>query len=317
MSVTIRPIEEADIAAADAVIRAAFERPVDFQPMLRLHRLIEPEGFWVAVDDSQVVGTVGAVDYGRVAYIALMTVDPARQSCGLGRRLMEHALAWLEQRGCRVVLLDATEKGARLYETMDFVDDAWAYDFVRSESLPWTPPGDFRVVKARPADVQELVAFDAPLFGADRGKLFVALWQQFGERALIAHDRDGALAGYLFALDPVLGPWAAQTRAAAEDLLSAALALPHQHEPMVMVPRGNEHAVEILLHSGFIERRRLRHMRGGAIAHRVTPRSCTASPASDMADLERRAWQLILPRLDARTSVKKLEESLYFLSHLT
>ena len=60
-----------------------------------------------------------------------MTVLPELQGQGLGRRLMNHALAWLNARGCRVVLLDATAKGAALYETMGFVDDSSAYDYAR------------------------------------------------------------------------------------------------------------------------------------------------------------------------------------------
>ncbi len=189
MSAAIRPLADDDIAAAAAVIGAAFERPVDFQPMLRLHRLIEPEGFWVADDAGQIVGTVGAVDYGRLAYIALMTVEPGRQSQGLGRRLMEHALAWLGQRGCHVVLLDATEKGARLYQTMGFVDDAFAYEFVREQVASPPTANGHRIERAMLGDLPTIVAFDAPRFGAGRQKLFAALWPTLGERALVRARR--------------------------------------------------------------------------------------------------------------------------------
>ena len=44
MHVSIRPLEDADIPAADAVIRSAFDRPTSFEPMLTLHRAIEPGG---------------------------------------------------------------------------------------------------------------------------------------------------------------------------------------------------------------------------------------------------------------------------------
>ncbi len=266
MNVTIRPIAEDDIRAADAVIRGAFERPVDFQPMLRLHHQIEPEGFWVADDAGQIVGTVGAVDYGRLAYIALMTVEPSRQGRGLGRRLMEHALAWVGQRGCRAVLLDATEKGARLYETMDFVDDAAAYEFVCDRRMAPSAAHGFRVELAATGDLPAIVAFDAPFFGANREKLFAALWPAFGERALVARDASGRLAGYLFARDSVLGPWAAGSSEAAEDLLVAALELSHRQPPRVMLPRSNTRAIELLSRHGFVEHRRLRHMRKGGTA---------------------------------------------------
>ena len=255
--------------------------------MLRLHRLIEPEGFWVADDAGQIVGTVGAVDYGRLAYIALMTVEPGRQSQGLGRRLMEHALAWLGQRGCHVVLLDATEKGARLYQTMGFVDDAFAYEFVREQVASPPTANGHRIERAMAGDLPTIVAFDAPRFGAGRQKLFAALWPTLGERALVARDASGQLAGYLLARDSVLGPWAAGSSEAAEDLLVAALGLPHRQQPVVMLPRSNARAIELLSRHGFVERRRLRHMHKEAKASRACLRTFLARPASGTGDATR------------------------------
>ena len=264
MHISIRPLEDADIPAADAVIRSAFDRPTSFEPMLTLHRAIEPEGFWVAVDGSRIVGTVGAVDYGRVAYIALMTVLPELQAQGLGRRLMNHALAWLNARGCRVVLLDATAKGAALYETMGFVDDSSAYDYARPAEAP--PPPAVATSQVRPArstDLPGIVALDAPWFGAERQKLFAALWSQYADCCLTAHDDSGKLAGYLFAREVVLGPWGAATPTIASELLAAGLALPRSNPPMVMLPRSNPHAIELVERFGFVRRRSLRHMRLG------------------------------------------------------
>jgi ribosomal protein S18 acetylase RimI-like enzyme len=264
MHISIRPLEDADIPAADVVIRSAFDRPTSFSPMLALHRVIEPEGFWVAVDGSKIVGTVGAIDYGRVAYIALMTVLPELQGRGLGRRLMNHALAWLAARGCRVVLLDATAKGAALYETMGFVDDSTAYDYARpAEALPPPTVATSHVRPARATDLPGIVALDAPWFGADRQKLFAALWPLYGECCLVAHDDAGKLAGYLFARDPVLGPWGAATPAMAKELLAAGLAMPRANPPMVMLPRSNRQAIELVESFGFVQRRTLRHMRLG------------------------------------------------------
>ena len=324
-SITVRRMRETDVDAADRLLQAAFERPASFQAHIRLSLALEPDGVLVAQEDGRLVGTVGAVDYGRLAYIGLMAVDPSRQGHGIGRMLMGHLLHWLDERSCPMALLDATDQGARLYEKLGFVDDATAVVFERASGeertlldkqavapdekegallgKPAVAPGEALVtapavapgtwprisetrfcnqptspVSERPPyvatnakvsfacadDLAGISAFDARLFGADRAKLVAALWPEHGARCLVARDGSDRLTGFLFARDPVFGPWLAESPGVAEDLLSRALALEFANPPHVMVPRSNALAAELLLRHGFGERRRLRHMcRGG------------------------------------------------------
>ena len=270
MTVRLRTLEESDLSAADGVLRAAFERDHSFIAHLRLTSALEPGGVLVAEENGKILGTVGAVDYGQLAYIGLMAVDPKHQSHGIGRRLICRLLEWLDGRGCPRILLDATDKGALLYETLGFVDDSTASVFeladatgtARGERIA-QPRGASQIRTARPNELTEIAAFDAPIFGADRGKLFQALKAECQDRTLLARDRAGKLVGYLFARDPVLGPWAATRRQVAEDLLSAALELPFANPPLVLVPRSNDDCARLLSEQGFSQRRCLRHMRRG------------------------------------------------------
>jgi hypothetical protein len=113
------------------------------------------------------------------------------------------------------------------------------------------------------ADLAELVAFDAESFGASRAKLLAALWELYRDRVLVARDDAGKLQGYLFARDPTLGPWVVRSPAAAELLLAEALRLPYLQTPHIMIPRSNQAAAELLSTHGFVEQRKLRHMRRG------------------------------------------------------
>ncbi len=277
MTALVRPFVESDIAGADRVLRAAFERETSFEAHLRLTQLIQPDGVLVACQDGQVVGTVGAVDYGAVAYIGLMAVAPDFQGHGLGRLLITRLLAWLAARGRPTILLDATDKGAALYETLGFVDDHVARVFELSDR-PTTParPAARGVRGAEPADFDEMVALDARSFGADRRRLLAALWTYYRDRCLVARDPSNRLVGYLFARDPVLGPWVAESRQVAEELLAMALRsggiFQYRSAPLVMVPRSNERSADVLLQHGFCERRRLRHMRRGGTAPTGVPR---------------------------------------------
>jgi predicted N-acetyltransferase YhbS len=259
---TIRVLAEADLAEADRVLMAAFERPLSFRPHIELHRSFAADLLWVAVDDGRIVGTACAVDYSPIAYIGLMAVDPALQRRGIARHLLAHALDAIEARGCSIALLDATDKGAPLYAQFGFVEDGRARVFGRADtaSLEAAPPA----LAVEPAvRLDEIVDLDARAFGASREKLLAALWKEHRARCLVARGSDGKLSGYLVARDPVLGPWVAANPEAAEALLAAALRWPFAHAPHIMVPRLSAAAAELARRYGFVERRTLRHMRRG------------------------------------------------------
>jgi predicted N-acetyltransferase YhbS len=270
-AVSVRTMRDEDLETVDALLRAAFDRPASFLDHVRLTRRLQLDGVFVAERDGRIVGTVGAVDYGKLAYVGLMAVSPVVQSQGIGRTLMEHMLGWLKERECPMVLLDATDRGAVMYESMRFVDDATAYVYVLPEgaanpALPGEQAAAPSIRSATPDDLDALVAFDAPRFGANRRKLLTTLFVEQRQPCLVAYDTAGQLQGYLF-LRAVLGPWIAETPLAADALLTAALAELSQQDieapPSVMVPRSNALALELLARRGFVEQRRLRHMRLG------------------------------------------------------
>jgi GNAT superfamily N-acetyltransferase len=264
--IVIRNLAPNDFSQANLVVRTAFQRNVDFQPMLELHRTIEREGLWAAWADEHIVGTASAVHYGSLAYLGLMTVHPRTQRRGIGTRLLEHALGWLEARGNPIVLLDATEQGAPLYERYGFIDDARASEWVASRAAIESDHGASPGASLEPeVTAAELAGFELRYFGADRQKLHAALLEQFASRTLVARDQRGSLTGFLMARDPLLGPWCAADAAVAGRLLCGALRQPFQHRPIVQVPRSNSAAGELLAGKGFVLRRALRHMRRGGL----------------------------------------------------
>jgi len=261
MSILVRLATENDLPAADELLRAAFARPTDFIPHLRLHRAMQPDMLWLAEDDGQLVGSVAAVDYDGVAYIGLMAVHPSRQRQGIAQRLVTHLLATLDQRGCHTVLLDATLPGGPLYEGFGFVDDAIARA-LELETLV-VPEVSDSIMVSMGAELAELASFDAAAFGANREKLLREHLRMVPDRLLVSRDRAGRLQGYLFARDPILGPWVATDRDVATSLLASGLRLPFTMTPHVMIPRSNQASYELLKQHGFAERRQLRHMRRG------------------------------------------------------
>src|SRR5262249_31790482 len=60
---------------------------------------LEPDGCFVAELDGVPVGTTTTCIFGDVAWIAAVLVDESLRGKGIGRALMEHALAFLDARG--------------------------------------------------------------------------------------------------------------------------------------------------------------------------------------------------------------------------
>jgi len=134
---------------------------------------LEPEGCWVWEQDAQVVGTTTAVCYGKeLAWIGMVLVLPEWRGKGIGRGLMDHALAWLEQRGIRQVKLDATDMGRPLYEKLGF--------YVEQPIERWGADGGAGGgVTVEEASREPLAAMDRECFGVDRTTLFESLLAAF------------------------------------------------------------------------------------------------------------------------------------------
>ncbi len=264
MTIAIRPLVEADLPVVDRILQAAFGRSFSFEPMLRLNGAAQPGNQLVAVADEHVVATVGAVDYGDFAYVALMGVDPAYTRRGIARRMMDAVLTRLDQRGCPVVLLDATEAGAALYTQIGFVDDSTAYEFEGEwpATVPEPPAASGTIAPLATADLDEVIAFDTPRFGADRTPVLRLLQAEHPQQALVSRDQAGRVNGYLF-MRVVIGPWVAADMATAERLLIAARQRLSPSPVRVLVPRSNQQACELLTRHGLHMLRPLRHMRRG------------------------------------------------------
>jgi GNAT superfamily N-acetyltransferase len=260
--ITIRILTEDDLDAADAITIPAYGVPRSRKREMRRYLALQPDGWLLALLDGAPAGMGGATDFGSFAYIGLMAVQPSLQRRGIASAIMDRLLAWVAARGCPTTLLDASPAGERLYEKLGFVDDDTVVQYHQDDCAA-RPHSSERVAPMRVDDLAALVAFDTPIFGATRAAALSAFLGEFPDRAFVARDESGALAGYVFAQRLTIGPWAARGPAEAEALLAAALALDFEEAPRVLVPGANTQAAGLLLRYGFSPQRALRHMRLG------------------------------------------------------
>jgi GNAT superfamily N-acetyltransferase len=196
--------------------------------LVRIHQLIDRDagGAWVTERDGEVAGAALALDRDGLWGLSLLVVDPEHQSAGLGRELLQRALAYAGggRRGA-VILASPDARALRAYARAGFA----AHPSFRAEGRP-------RGIE-RPGRVRDADASDIPLTEhVDRGVRGAAHGSDIGAllradcRMLVIEDR-----GYVVIGGGAVRLLAALDEAAAADLLRAALAI---------VPFGEEIGVE-------------------------------------------------------------------------
>jgi ribosomal protein S18 acetylase RimI-like enzyme len=221
-----------------------------------------PEGCFVAETDGEVVGTAATISYeGRFAWIGMVLVDPARRGQGIGTKLLEKAIEYLQGCGIPSMKLDATPQGKPLYEKLGFVSE---YEIERWQ-LKRVPAADATVEAG--TVTEEILDQDREIFGADRSALLRSIALE--HPALVLQTRrQGKLTGYCFgrrgALADHLGPWVAQDESSARDLLDEFLLRSRGGRVFADGIRNSPWAMKLLRKRGFLFSRSLTRMyRGG------------------------------------------------------
>jgi GNAT superfamily N-acetyltransferase len=152
-----------------------------------------PSGCFAAERDQTLIGTATTIDYGgSVAWIGMVLVDPRFRGEGIGTRLLEAAIAYLDARGVAAMKLDATPQGRRLYEKLGFHEEycveRWSLRRSRAPRAEAPAPGS--------ALAADLLARDREVFGADRSALLASLAEAAPELVLTVRDSSGRLRGY-------------------------------------------------------------------------------------------------------------------------
>ncbi|TIU08996.1 MAG: GNAT family N-acetyltransferase [Mesorhizobium sp.] len=174
----------------------------------------------VALEEERVVATIMMTPYGDdAATINMVIVDAAMRGRGLGRKLMEEALAKAGERTCYLV---ATQEGLPLYEKLGFVTTGEIGQY-QGEALPVDAPD--HVSWSESGDHGRLVALDRAAYGYGRS----ALMQLLRERAKFAVVRDEGEVQAFGAIRPfgrglVIGPVVARNGAEAKALIDFLLA---------------------------------------------------------------------------------------------
>jgi GNAT superfamily N-acetyltransferase len=265
---TLRPMHETEdeLARVDELLALAYGTG-SRRPELDMYLAATPTSWCVIEQDGRLLAVAGCLAYGGFSWLGLVATHPAARGQGLASQVSQHLVDWSLARGCRTVALDASTVGQPVYERLGFEQVGATAELSRPPGTP-APTGD-RASQASRSDVAELVAFDREAFGGDRRSLLRALAGDPRGRWFVARQADGTLGGYLLVREHLIGPAAAIDEECAQRLVRSAL--DDDREQRVLVPEGSAF-LDTLLRLGFVEQRRLAHMRLGELT--LPPTRC-------------------------------------------
>lgn len=222
-----RPLGAADIGAAMGLSAEAGWNQVEAD-----WRIFVELGSGIAVTngDGKLAATAAMLPHGgRVAWISMVLVTARYRRLGLATWLLGRCTATLLAQGL-TPFLDATEAGRALYLGLGFRDCWGSRRMVACDAVAACGDAVPCGVVVRPlaaGDWAKLVAYDAAIFGAERGKLLRRLAERLPAAALVAENA-GDIVGFLLGRDGrvmnQLGPLAADSETIARALLGHVLA---------------------------------------------------------------------------------------------
>ncbi len=249
----IRPMSEEDLDFAAACTRSEgwqSETREDFSVFLA-H---DPGGCFLAEEDGRAVGIAVATCYGAYGFVGELIVIPEKRGRGIGQRLLQEAIDYLQDRQVQNVLLDGVPAAISLYERLGF------RKLCRSLRFSGRPRGQWHdgVRPMQVADLEAVCRLDLEAFGEDR-VFFLKHRFALHPALCLVLEQDGRLAGYIMARrrpDLVAaGPWVLGPAAKEAEKLLEGLAVAAAGALVTLgVLENNAEAAGIVRALGFDER---------------------------------------------------------------
>ena len=261
-AVEVRPLRPEDAAAAHECSYATFAEldrrsgvPVPERTpeavrrgVLRVAHLqrTDPDGAWVAELDGRVVGVALAARREDLWFLSLLTVEPALQGAGTGRRLLDAALRTAHDARAGLILSSEDPRALRGYARAGFAlhpgySVLGPVDRSLLPAVPGVRPGDY-------ADDRDLVEdVVRSRRGAGLGPDLDAI-RDAEVRLLVIDGPQGS--GFALAAGSGVRGVAATTPAAAQSLLWAALAEVGEEATVEFLTADQQWAIEVVVAAG-------------------------------------------------------------------
>jgi ribosomal protein S18 acetylase RimI-like enzyme len=261
MDLEIRLLRDSDVPAALRLKELARwnQTEYDWRRLLEL----EPNGCFCATSNGEVVGTATTTSYGQdLAWIGMVLVDPEHRRQGIGTKLMNVAMNYLDTTGVTTIKLDATPAGQPVYQRLGFTEESLVerWEGAGTESTAGR--------SGLPEEKQsEMLSLDHHAFGTDRTKLMSLLMNESSIQPCTATDADNTITGFALArrgaVATYIGPVVANDAQVASTLLDEMLGQLEHHRVYLDLNTEFDQGRRILSERGFTKQRDLIRMSYG------------------------------------------------------
>jgi GNAT superfamily N-acetyltransferase len=212
--------------------------------------LDQPHAMCAVVADrhGRVIGVGSGIGYGRLGVVGNMIVDPSHRRRGIGAAILADVVDFLDSRGCTRLELSATDNGRPLYALHGFTPREPGVSAVVTRDAKLNVEGGAALEEAGSVSLAELVAYDAPRFGGDRGPL-IATMLAHPERPLLIARSAGAIVGWAWVRPEAgrIGPVVADVPDVAVAMVGEGLArIPRAEGLRLNLPAANRAGIERL-----------------------------------------------------------------------
>jgi GNAT superfamily N-acetyltransferase len=261
LSIKIRPLTLSDISMAMALKDAEGwnQTPQDWELFLKTN----PSLCLGAIVAEKLVGTVTAISFeNKVAWISMMLVHRGFRRRGISKVLLKEIIHRLE--GCASIKLDATPAGYPVYESLGFREEfALARYILDTKLLKIARAEGAGLTPISTTHLEEVVKWDTPNFGADRGTILAYLHSQAKHLAWFV-KKPKSLGGYIMGRQGTrftqIGPLVAQDIEEAKALLLKAVSQVNEGQVALDVCMHQKNLVELVENLGFVKQRDLFRM---------------------------------------------------------
>ncbi len=150
----------------------------------------------LAEADGKVIGTTTAINYANEeAWIGMVLVDKSYRGLGISKALLTEIF---EKVACyKSIKLDATPAGQRVYQKFGFKDEYFIARMTNLslKNLP-TIDSDIQPEPIQSKDIEQIIAFDEIVFGANRRQLIEYLLKECLDKGWLL-KRDNKIEGFV------------------------------------------------------------------------------------------------------------------------
>lgn len=230
----------------------------DFEFMIKL----EPQGCFVLFDDSERIGLVTTISFGKVGWFGNLIVAETHRKKGAGTLLAKHAVNYLLSKNVKTIGIYSYVDKIAFYERLGFKYES---EFMVLKGRGFSSPTTTKMIEARKEHRQEIIKFDESCFGGSRKRL---LEHVLGNpvNSCYTHIEDGKMLGYAVTKSygdmAELGPLVCRKRRSdiAIGLLKTCLSKLEDLDVVLCVPEKESAILSLLRKSGFSEDFRVARM---------------------------------------------------------